>query len=256
MNADMVALRSVWGKSIAICVFAAAGAIAVQAQAQIPNAHYEGDHSYEPDYQPRTPGPRIVLDVSPNGTSATLTVRDAPYAPDITNKTVSIRDHRFVYEVAYPSYGIPPDCRPGKGLRVTGTFDAGQSVEGTILPGTIDCPMTSIDDVDWWTTPFTWSARTESPPVSDTTAPNTTISKRPKNRIEAKAPRTKVTYTFTSTEGGSSFQCKLDQRSWRVCGTPKTYKVPAGKHAFKVRAKDAVGNVDLSPAKDTFWVVR
>ena len=241
---------------IASCVGVGLGVFAVQAAAQIPGANYTGDHSGTRDYD-SPPGPRIRFDVSATGSSVqNLTVYDVPYAIDVTSKSASIVDHRFTYEVVYPSFGVfpGPSCKRGSALRITGVFDAGQGVVGTIDLASIDCPFNS-ENIDWYDGP-TWSASTQATPPRDTTAPNTNITKHPKNRVVAKSVRVKVTYAFTSTEADPRFQCKLDKRSWQACGTPKSYKVPAGKHTFKVRAKDAAGNLDPSPAKDTFRVIR
>jgi hypothetical protein len=87
----------------------------------------------------------------------------------------------------------------------------------------------------------------------DTTAPETTITKEPKNKTE----KSKVRYRFESNEPGSSFQCAFDNQVKRHhfvdCRSPKKYKgVDDGKHKFLVRATDAAGNFDPTPAKDRF----
>jgi hypothetical protein len=67
----------------------------------------------------------------------------------------------------------------------------------------------------------------------------------------------KVKFKFSSSEPGSSFECKLDKKKYKPCKSPKKYKrLKRGKHKFKVRATDAAGNTDPSPAKDKFKVVR
>ena len=96
-----------------------------------------------------------------------------------------------------------------------------------------------------------------TPPVEkecappDTNPPQTKIKKRPKNRSGDRSP----TYKFKSDEPGSTFKCKLDRKKFRKCKSPKTYRrVKNGKHRFKVKATDAAGNVDQTPAKDRFTV--
>jgi hypothetical protein len=82
--------------------------------------------------------------------------------------------------------------------------------------------------------------------------PNTKIKRRPKNRSDDSSP----TFKFKSTESGSKFKCKLDHRRYRKCRSPKTYHhVKPGKHVFKVKAIDADGNADKTPAKDRFRVL-
>ena len=87
---------------------------------------------------------------------------------------------------------------------------------------------------------------------TDTDSPQTTISKRPPNKTK----QTTVKFKFRSDEAGSTFECKLDQKPWKRCSSPtKVNRLAEGKHKFEVRAKDAAGNVDPTPAKDTFEVV-
>ena len=81
--------------------------------------------------------------------------------------------------------------------------------------------------------------------VSDTTAPETKITKKPKKRTTKR----KAKFGFKSSEAGSTFQCKLDRKKFKTCSSPYKKKVKVGKHKFKVRAIDAAGNVDPKPAK-------
>ncbi len=84
----------------------------------------------------------------------------------------------------------------------------------------------------------------------DTTPPNTAISKARINRTKHKA-----TFRFFSTEPGSTFLCKIDKKPFRACSSPKTYKnLKVGKHKFQVKAKDAAGNIDASPAVKKFRI--
>lgn len=78
----------------------------------------------------------------------------------------------------------------------------------------------------------------------DTVAPQTTITKKPAKVITKRRAR----FAFTSSETGSTFQCRLDSRAWRACASPKVVRVKKGRHVFRVRAIDAAGNVDATPA--------
>jgi subtilisin family serine protease len=85
----------------------------------------------------------------------------------------------------------------------------------------------------------------------DHTAPNTTITGKPANRTA----NTKATFKFRSSEPGSTFQCKHMNGAWRACSSPKVYKgLGTGMHTFRVRAVDMNGNVDPTPAMDTWRV--
>jgi len=89
--------------------------------------------------------------------------------------------------------------------------------------------------------------------TADDTPPDTKITKGP----PAKTHKTTVKFKFTATEAGSAFQCKLDRKPFKSCSSPKKYKkLKPGKHVFKVRAIDKAGNVDQSPAKRKFTVLR
>jgi hypothetical protein len=63
--------------------------------------------------------------------------------------------------------------------------------------------------------------------------------------LKAKA---KVKARFSS-EPGARFECKLDRRPYAACSSPRALKLKVGKHVFRVRAVDAAGNADESPAK-------
>ncbi len=88
--------------------------------------------------------------------------------------------------------------------------------------------------------------------TTDTTAPNTVIDSGPRKRT---AKRT-ATFTFSSTEPGSTFECKRDNQSWIACISPRKLRgLSRGVHEFRVRATDAAGNVDGSPATRRWRVV-
>lgn len=97
------------------------------------------------------------------------------------------------------------------------------------------------------------------PPPSDSTPPETSITKAPKN----KSDKPRARYRFDASEPNSTFECKLKgKRIKRAlkrfgdCDSPRKYKgLDEGKFRFAVRATDPAGNVDPSPAKDRFKVV-
>ena len=84
-------------------------------------------------------------------------------------------------------------------------------------------------------------------------------TKSPKTKITKDAPNTldqgEVKFRFKSSEPNSAFECKLDKKTWKICTSPNRFKVRSGKHTFKVRATDAAGNTDPTPAKDKFKAV-
>ena len=91
----------------------------------------------------------------------------------------------------------------------------------------------------------TWTVSVQSPPPRDTGPPETTISSGPTGSVASQA----ASFSFTSSEGGSTFQCRLDSAAWAACSSPKPYSALVnGSHTFEVRATDAAGNTDGSPA--------
>ena len=82
------------------------------------------------------------------------------------------------------------------------------------------------------------------PPSTDTTAPNTTIKRHPPKRTRQRLAK----FRFASTEAGSTFQCKVDKGPFRRCGAVFKRKVKVGRHVIRVRARDAAGNLDKTPA--------
>ena len=86
----------------------------------------------------------------------------------------------------------------------------------------------------------------------DKKAPETTIVKGPR----AKSHKRTAKFKFVSSEPSSTFQCKLDRKPFKPCRSPKKYKrLKPGKHVFKVRATDAAGNRDKTPATRKFRVL-
>jgi hypothetical protein len=75
--------------------------------------------------------------------------------------------------------------------------------------------------------------------LPDTTAPLTIFGSKTIKRSARKA-----IFHFSSNELGSTFLCKLDSRPFSRCSSPKKYRhLALGKHKFKVRARDAAGNL-------------
>ncbi|MDX6615492.1 MAG: hypothetical protein QOD60_583 [Solirubrobacterales bacterium] len=70
------------------------------------------------------------------------------------------------------------------------------------------------------------------------------------DKVKRKSAKHKATFRFSSSEAGSTFECKIDKRRFRPCTSPQSYKLkPGKKHKFRVRATNAVGEIDATPAK-------
>lgn len=83
-------------------------------------------------------------------------------------------------------------------------------------------------------------------------APQTRIVRKPKR---ASRDRT-VRFAFTSRARGARFRCSLDGRRFRPCSSPQRYgPLAPGRHVFRVRAVDRLGNVDPTPARWRFEIL-
>jgi hypothetical protein len=83
----------------------------------------------------------------------------------------------------------------------------------------------------------------------DATAPETSVSGKAK--VKTRKKKARVTFTFSSTEAGSSFACSLDGGPFAPCTSPFSAKLRRGGHTLTARATDATGNADQSPASFT-----
>jgi alpha-tubulin suppressor-like RCC1 family protein len=89
------------------------------------------------------------------------------------------------------------------------------------------------------------------PTVFDTFAPDTLIDSGPAANTEA----SDAAFTFRGNEYGVTFECALDGAAYAACVSPQSYAgLATGAHTFQVRANDAAGHVDASPAEHA-WTI-
>jgi hypothetical protein len=101
----------------------------------------------------------------------------------------------------------------------------------------------AVGNIDPTPASYTWTI--------DITPPDTTLTDRPANSTTSAAAE----FSFTATEAGSSFQCSLDNGAYAVCTSPHSYAgITTGPHTFTVKATDAVGNTDPTPAS-FIWTI-
>src|SRR5687768_10179004 len=94
------------------------------------------------------------------------------------------------------------------------------------------------------------SGSTPSPPPADTTAPTTTIDTQP----EPVTPDIVATFTFSASET-ATFEASLDGAAYGPATSPLNLAaLGEGAHQLLVRARDAAGNVDATPATAR-WVI-
>jgi hypothetical protein len=86
----------------------------------------------------------------------------------------------------------------------------------------------------------------------DTQPPDTAIDSGPTGTTSSRD----VKLSFSGV-GAERFECSLDGTSFQPCASPVTYsRLPDGEHVFRVRAVDAAGNQDPTPAAGAFAVDR
>jgi hypothetical protein len=195
-----------------------------------------GNYSYPATYKgTAATGGTVELDVSADGLGISrFAVINVPMPPcpglvnGVTTGTIPIVNGSF-------SYG------DASGTQFSGTFPVAQQAQGTItarFPYPFACTSETVS----------WSATTTTPPPP----PETSISSGPAGKRRSR----RATFRFRSSEAGSTFQCKLDQRRWRSCRSPQTdRKLRNGRHIFEVRARNPVGDFDPSPAKRSWRVI-
>jgi len=85
----------------------------------------------------------------------------------------------------------------------------------------------------------------------DTSVPDTTIVTGPPERTRERD----VPFTFSSTEPEATYECSLDGAPFTPCPASVAFTgLAEGPHTLQVRARDAAGNVDATPATRTFRV--
>jgi hypothetical protein len=98
--------------------------------------------------------------------------------------------------------------------------------------------------------------------------PQTRLGKKPKKVVRATGATAKVTFGFSSSTAGASFECSLGRRvkpkgkkarfvgqAFGKCKSPQSYRLKPGRYRFQVRAV-AGGLRDSSPAKFSFKVIK
>lgn len=72
----------------------------------------------------------------------------------------------------------------------------------------------------------------------DTTGPRVRLRHRPRKRTR----RRRGTFAFVASERGARYRCSVDGGRFRACHSPRRVRVGRGRHRFRVRALDRLGN--------------
>ncbi|HEY6636887.1 MAG TPA: calcium-binding protein [Solirubrobacterales bacterium] len=165
-----------------------------------------------------------------------------------------------------PTYGLMSDEGAIFEVRVdSGSFQAcaATCVLPSLANGLHTVAFRAIDMDENHHPDFTPATRTvrvavvAPPPPGTTPAPNTAPETfvSGKSKVRTRKRKARVTWTFTANEP-STFACSLDGGPFAPCSSPFSAKLRRGAHTLSVRATDAAGNADATPAGFTTKVKR
>jgi hypothetical protein len=219
--------------------------------------------------------PALTVQIASNESTVTVYFTDTtPGAPAIAANAAGRTGAILTAVVSSPPGGTPPEtvlASAPSGLvgSSTATFTFSSNVGGVRFECSVDgsafAPCTSpasfpnladgdhvfdvraVDasgNVDPTPAHAAWSI--------DTTPPGATITAGPRERTAAAS----AVFWFAA-ERGSRLECSVDVRAFARCTSPaRVSGLRAGRHTFRVRAADAVGNVDATPERWTWTVDR
>jgi hypothetical protein len=132
-----------------------------------------------------------------------------------------------------------PTIDAGVNDAANGTVDLGGNPRS--LPGKLTCTESDA--------PVTDIGAYEFVPSSPVCIPDTAIT-----RFRLRHRQVAFSFAGSGTKESISFECRLDRKPFRSCGSPKVYKnLKRGKHVFRVRAIGG-GLIDPTPARRKFNV--
>ncbi|WP_035561916.1 beta strand repeat-containing protein [Hymenobacter sp. IS2118] len=221
-------------------------------------------------------GTTYTFNVTPAGNGAVTVNVPANVAIDANNMGNSAAT-QFTITYSQPVTAAPVVIAPANGSLVstntptyTGTAPAGSTVT-VIVDGTA-IGTTTASASGGWSLPqptalaqgshtVRATAQTSGSAVSansntntftvDTVAPQTSIVSGP----PANTNSTTATFSFSSNESPVTYQASLDGAGFTATANPRVYTgLTDGSHTLSVRAADAAGNVDATPATYS-WTV-
>ncbi len=159
----------------------------------------------------------------------------------------------LAYSTTIPNGGFGGD--EVKGIAVDG---AGNVYAAGVSKG--NAPLQTTSGAFQATHPGGWDGFASKITFSnDAVPPDTSITGGP--AAASTVTSNPVTFNFSSTEAGSTFECSYDGAAYTACSSPgpgstgsDTRTLSNGSHTFSVRARDGAGNADASPVSRSFTV--
>jgi uncharacterized repeat protein (TIGR01451 family) len=216
-----------------------------------------------------------------NGASATVTISVIPTQPGTITNNFKVEANETdpelsnnIATVSTTTNGAqPPDTSiksgpPALSNSTSATFTFAANEAGSTFACSLDSgafascaspkTYTGLSDGahDFQVRATNQAGTSDSTPASynwtiDIIPPDTNITSNP----PATTNSTAASFSFTSTEDSGTFACSLDGSAFIDCTTPHSYNgLTAARHTFQVRAIDAAGNFDTTPASYT-WTV-
>jgi hypothetical protein len=205
-------------------------------------------------------GPCAALDTSSPGSVSNLAASSGPAGIDLT--WTNPLDPDLAEVIARMTQGDVPPPTPEDGTAVFNGLGSSAMATGLLSCTTYSFSVFTRDASSNVGLPASISA-TYAPPEclppappggpGDVDPPETKIVRGPRRRTHSRTAR----FEFSADEAGSTFECRLDNHDYAPCAAKLEKRVKAGKrHRFQVRAIDAAGNVDPTPAIRTWRVLR
>lgn len=215
----------------------------------------------EPTWSPD--GSQIAFAADASGTDATTDLEiwvmnaNGSGLTQLTNNAAGVRDTQPAWsplgnQIAFLSEGRPDSTDGNSNIYVMDTNPAtDDAADGT------NRNIYVMDDDGGNKTAVDTTLRKDEKPdwQQDSIPPNTTITAGPTGITN----RTFASFSFASSETGSTFRCSLSGPSkahnFSSCSSPKAYSgLSDGTYTFRVLATDVAGNVDPTPDRRSFTV--
>ncbi|MBU8897756.1 OmpA family protein [Corallococcus sp. M34] len=184
--------------------------------------------------------------VDPTPASYTWTVDTTPPDTSFTSTPPAVSNSSSgTFDFNSNETGVTYQCKLDGAATFTACADP--STFTGLADGSHTLQVRAVDaagNVDPTPASYTWTV--------DTTAPDTSFTSTP----PAVSNSSSGTFDFNSNETGVTYECKLDgAATFTACADPSTFTGLAdGSHTLQVRARDAAGNVDPTPASYTWKV--